>query len=102
MRRVDWRACRRQSVRGLRRYPIRPGLIFGYQMNLTPLEAAVANDDPTMVTRLVEKGATLDARVWTHLRCIADGERVPAKLDELRPAGAAAACDGVVKPWKDD
>jgi hypothetical protein len=84
------------------RYPIRPGLIFGYQMNLTPLEAAVANDDPAMVTRLVEKGATLDARVWTHLRCIADGERVLSKLDELRPAGAAEACEGVVKPWKDD
>ena len=39
------------------RYPVRPGLIFGYAMTLTPLEAAVANDDPTMVTRLIEKGA---------------------------------------------
>ena len=55
-----------------------------------------------MVARLVEKGATLDARVWTHLRCIADGERVPTKLDELRPSGAAQTCEGVVKPWKDD
>ena len=84
------------------RYPIRSGLIFGYSMNLTPLEAAVANDDPTMVTRLVEEGATLDAPTWTHLRCIADGERVPTVLDAIRPAGAAQTCDGVVKPWKDD
>ena len=82
------------------RYPIRPGLIFGYQMQLTPLEAAVANDDPTMVARLVEKGATLDARVWTHLRCIAEGDRVRLVLDELRPSDATHTCEGVVRPWR--
>ena len=84
------------------RYPVRAGLIFGYEMNLTPLEAAVANDDPTMVRRLVEKGARLDARVWTHLRCVADGDRVPPVLDELRPAGASHTCEGVVRPWPPD
>ena len=84
------------------RYPIRPGLIFGYPMNLTPLEAAVANDDPTMVARLIKEGAKLDARVWTHLRCIADGERVRTVLDELRPSGAAQTCEGVVRPWRPD
>jgi len=84
------------------RYPVRPGLIFAYPMTLTPLEAAVANDDPTMVNRLIEKGATLDARVWTHLRCIADGERVPSLLDELRPSDATQTCEGVVRPWQAD
>jgi len=84
------------------RYPVRSGLIFGYPMRLTPLEAAVANDDPTMVTRLIEKGATLDARVWTHLRCIADGERVSFLLDELRPSDATQTCEGVVRPWRAD
>ena len=84
------------------RYPVRAGLIFGYPMNLTPLEAAVANDDPTMVARLIEKGATMDAQVWTHLRCIAQGERVPPVLDERRPSGAVQSCEGVVRPWRAD
>jgi len=84
------------------RYPVRPGLILGYPMTLTPLEAAVANDDPTMVTSLIEKGATMDARVWTHLRCIADGERVSSLLDELRPSDATQICEGVVRPWRAD
>jgi hypothetical protein len=82
------------------KYPIRAGLIFAYPMSLTPLEAVVANDDPVMVKQLVAKGAALDASLWTHLRCIADGDRVPPVLDELRPPGAAETCEGVVRPWK--
>jgi len=84
------------------RYPIRAGLIFGYPMHLTPLEAAVANDDQTIVARLVEKGAKLDAPMWTHLRCIAEGNKVPPVLDELRPSGASQNCEGVVRPWRAD
>jgi hypothetical protein len=83
-------------------YPVRAGLIFSYAMNLTPLEAAVANEDPVMVKQLVAKGASLDAPLWTHLRCIAVGDRVPAALDEIRPSGAALTCEGVVRPWRDD
>jgi len=82
------------------RYPIRAGLIFGYPLRLTPLEAAVANDDPEMVTRLLAKGASMDASVWTHLRCIADGDRIRPALDRLRPGDAVFSCDGAVRPWK--
>lgn len=80
------------------RYAISPGLIFDYPTRLTPLEAAVANHDPSMVTRLLAKGAVMDAALWTYLRCIADGEEVPRVLDEHRPEGAVLQCDGVRPP----
>jgi hypothetical protein len=84
------------------RYPVRAGLIFGYPTRLTPLEAAVANDDPAVLTQLLAKGAAMTGPVWTQLRCIAKGERVPPVLDRLEPAGASRSCDGVVEPWARD
>jgi hypothetical protein len=80
------------------RYDIRPGLIFTYATRLTPLEAAVATDDPQMV-RLLAKGAVMDAALWTYLRCIAEGDEVPPTLDQYRPAGTLLRCDGVSAPW---
>jgi len=84
------------------RYPVRPGLIAGHTMQLTPLEAAVASDDPAMVTRLLAKGVAMDAALWAYLRCIAPGERVRSVLDAHRPDDAALTCDGVVAPWNED
>ena len=84
------------------RYPIRPGWIFGPSMQLTPLEAAVANDDPAMVTRLLAKGASLDASLWTYLRCIAEGDSISPALDQLQPRDAVLSCDGIVAPWQVD
>lgn len=84
------------------RYPIRPGLIFDHPTRLTPLEAAVANDDSEMVRRLLAQGAGMDAALWTHLRCIAGGDDVPSTLDQYRPAGALPRCDGVSPPWRVD
>jgi hypothetical protein len=82
------------------RYPVRAGLIFGRAMALTPLEAAVANEDPEMVVRLVAKGAALDAQIWAYLRCAAEGDTIRAALDQLRPSGASPGCDGVSASWK--
>jgi len=84
------------------RYPVRAELIFDYPTRLTPLEAAVARDDPAVVRRLVAKGARLDAALWTYLRCIVQGDRVIPALDEHRPEGAELQCDGVRAPWERD
>ena len=84
------------------RYVVRSGLRFGHPTSLTPLEAAVANDDPEVVRRLLAMGAMMDSAQWTHLRCIAEGEHVRLALDELRPADATLRCDRVTPPWDVD
>jgi hypothetical protein len=81
------------------RYVVRSGLRFGHSTSLTPLEAAVANDDPAIVRRLLAMGAAMDGAEWTHLHCIADGERVRLALDEVKPIDADSRCDDVTVPW---
>ena len=84
------------------RYDVQSGLLFGFPVRLTPLEAAVARDDAEMVKRLLANGVRMDTALWTHLRCIAGGDNVPPTLDLFRPEGAVAACDGVRPPWRLD
>jgi hypothetical protein len=84
------------------RYAIRPGLRFAAPIRLTPLEAAVAADDAEMIKRLLASGARMDPALWTHLRCIAEGDNVPPTLELYRPEGAVAACGGVIPPWRLD
>ncbi|MGH9723006.1 MAG: hypothetical protein ACRD8O_22575, partial [Bryobacteraceae bacterium] len=81
------------------RREVRAGVIFARATRLTPLEAAVAVDDPSILTRLLTLGATLDADVWNRLRCIADGDEVPPVLDARRPEGVELHCVGVTPPW---
>jgi len=84
------------------RYAIRQGLIFDFPIRLTPLEAAVAADDAEMIRSLFANGAVMDAALWTYLRCIAEGDRVPPTLDEFRPSEAVTNCDEVRSPWRPD
>jgi hypothetical protein len=84
------------------RYPVRPGLIFRSPTRLTPLEAAIASDDPMLVDRLLRKGTALDVERWTYLRCIAGGDEVPPLLESHRPPGAEPDCDSVRSPWPHD
>ena len=85
------------------RYPVRPMFIFDDPVSLTPLEAAIAANDPQILSQLLMSGATMDARLWTYLRCIADGDRVSPLLDQYRPEGATLPhCDGIVPPWRLD
>jgi hypothetical protein len=81
------------------RYPVRPGLLFERAVSLTPLEAAVLNDDPTIAAQLFASGAALEASSWVALRCFAPGLRVVPVLDEHRPAGVSPDCSGVKTPW---
>jgi hypothetical protein len=84
------------------RYPIGRGLIDGGPTELTPLEAAVANDDPAMLAQLLHHGATFDAPTWNRLRCIAEGQDVIVELDRRKPNGADLQCAGIVRPWEGD
>ena len=69
---------------------------------LTPLEAAVSIRRAGIVDLLLEHGARLDAETWAQLICFADvveAEDVRALLEQRRPQGAPATCEGVRTPW---
>ena len=74
------------------RYPVRPGLLFDRPAVLTPLEAAIAADDPMVVQRLMQAGTPLDVERWTYLHCIAGGNEAPQVLEQYRPPDAEPDC----------
>ena len=81
------------------RYPVRPGVLFERAVNLTPLEAAVLNNDAAIVSQLFARGVAPDASSWVALRCFAADLRVGPVLDAHRPAGASLDCSAVKTPW---
>jgi hypothetical protein len=81
------------------RYPVRPGLVLERAARLTPLEAAVLNDDPVTVEQLFAKGAAPGPSSWVALRCFAEGRRAAPALDRHRPGAMAVNCAGVEPPW---
>jgi hypothetical protein len=79
------------------RYFVRSGLVLERAARLTPLEAAVLNDDPAITRELLSRGVTLNDTSWTALRCRA-GSRAAAVLDETRAPGSLV-CAGIQTPW---
>ena len=82
--------------------PVRPNFAHNDAQVLTPLEAAVGIRRADMVELLLENGANMDAATWTRLICFADVVKagdVRALLEERRPQGASAECQGVRTPW---
>jgi hypothetical protein len=71
---------------------VRAGLLAADPLRVTPLEAAVASANPSMIATLLTNGATLDGAIWNQLRCRADHEEVAAMLDAHRPSGATVDC----------
>ena len=84
------------------RYPVRPGLLFDRPAVLTPLEAAIAADDPMVVQRFMQEGTPLGVERWTYLHCIAGGDEAPQVLEQYRPPGAEPDCVSVRAPWPRD
>jgi hypothetical protein len=80
-------------------YPVRAGLLFERPAKLTPLEAAVINDDPAIVALLFAHGAAIDGPTWVALRCFAGNSRVSLLLDAHRPAAIPLECAGLKTPW---
>ena len=81
------------------RYPVRAGLLFERAVTVTPLEAAVLNDDPAIAAQLFARGLAVEPPAWVALRCFAADLRVVPVLDAHRPAGARLECAGVKTPW---
>jgi hypothetical protein len=79
------------------RYPVRAGLVLERTARLTPLEAAVLNDDPAITRVLLARGVRLDDPSWTAIRCRA-GARAAAVLDGIRPT-SSPDCAGIQTPW---
>jgi hypothetical protein len=71
---------------------VRAGFLESSALRLTPLEAAVAARDASMIHTLLMYGAAMDAGAWSSLRCIADDDDVARMLDAQRPAGATMQC----------
>lgn len=80
-------------------YPVRTGLLFERPATLTPLEAAVINDDPAIVAVLFANGAAVDGPSWVALRCFAGNSRVSLILEAHRPAAVPLECAGLKTPW---
>jgi hypothetical protein len=72
---------------------VRPGLLADQAIRVTPLEAAVAAKDVEIARVLLVNGATMDADVWNHLRCSADGDEMTEFLDRRRPPDSILRCD---------
>jgi hypothetical protein len=71
---------------------VRPGLLAQQAVRATPLEAAVAMKDPEIARVLLVNGAVMDAKVWNHLRCSADGDEMTEYLDRRHPVKAVMDC----------
>lgn len=81
------------------RRDVRGGIIDDDPVRLTPLEAAVAQSDASVIYGLFTHGAVLDGESWNLLRCLARGDDVRGALDMYRPAGIELRCAGVEPPW---
>ena len=72
---------------------VRPGLLADQAIRVTPLEAAVAAKDVEIARVLLVNGAAMNAEIWNHLRCSADGDEMTEFLDRRRPPDSVLRCD---------
>jgi hypothetical protein len=79
---------------------IRKDLLTSFSVRLTPLEAAVAANDGSMVRTLQAYGAFVDAAKWNLLHCAARSDEIKEMLDTYKPKDAVAQCADVQPPWE--
>ena len=73
--------------------PVRPGILFDHPMTLTPLEAAAASRDSSIVQLLFDLGAMPDIAGWQRAWCLATASSVQDVLKQYQPPGARTECD---------
>ena len=81
---------------------VRPLILSGRALVVTPIEAAVAAERADMVELLLEQGARMDAALWTRLMCFSvsvEADDVRALLEPRRPEASVEDCDGVEIGW---
>lgn len=71
---------------------VRGGVIRPETTTLTPVEAAAAARDETMVQLLFDLGASPDPAGWHRAFCISDASRVREILKAHRPPGVVEDC----------
>ena len=71
---------------------VRGGVIRAETTTLTPVEAAAAARDETMVQLLFDLGASPDPAGWHRAFCISDASRVREILKAHRPPGVVEDC----------
>ena len=71
---------------------VRGGVIRAETTTLTPMEAAAAARDETVVQLLLDLGASPDPAGWHRAFCISDASRVRELLKSHRPPGAVEDC----------
>jgi hypothetical protein len=83
-----------------REHLIRKDLLTSFSVRLTPLEAAVAANDGSMVGTLMAYGGFVDAAKWNLLHCVARSDEIREMLRTYAPKDAVARCEGVQGPWE--
>jgi hypothetical protein len=70
---------------------VRAGIVQPDAANLTPIEAAAAAQDESMVQMMFNLGAAPEPMVWQRAWCISDSAAVRNALERRRPSGADPA-----------
>ena len=84
-------------------YPVRPGLVDNNaEVQITPLEAAIANRRAELVDLLFKDGVRLTPDEWARLRCVAamsDDEELIAAVDKGGGGQRDPSCTGRETLW---
>ena len=80
-------------------YELRPGWVSVNAVRVTPLEAAVLQNDENLAELLLTLGAAPTPEVWHRLRCVERGEAVADILAKHHAPPRDAACGDVTPLW---
>lgn len=80
---------------------VRPGILKGYELVVTPLEASVGTRTPVTMQFLLSRGARMDGDQRAVIVCLARKDEAPEILDFLDDNAAQEQpdCEHVATPW---
>jgi len=83
------------------RTPVRPPILKGQEIVVTPLQAAVGTRTPTTIEFLLARGARMDSRERAVLFCLAVKDEAREIIDFLEKSAPQPhpVCEHVSTPW---
>ena len=81
------------------KYRVRENLVKPYEVQITPLEAAVTTREQYVVEELLNLGAAADEAERRRLACFAEVSQAPQLVSFFAPGGAPLDCQGLTLPW---